>query len=72
MPKVRHTAVVTIRDAVPDLRHKRARKAAIYVAVHQRHIPRAAVDVALRLAGGDPSRLEFCDDGSVLVRNTSR
>lgn len=37
-----------------------------------RHVPRAALQHALRLAGGDISRLRCDADGSVFVANASR
>ncbi len=40
--------------------------------VSERSVPQEAINQALRLAGGDPSRLRIEADGSVTVLNGSR
>ncbi len=40
--------------------------------VSERTVPAKALDQALRIAGGDPSRLRIEADGSVTVLNKSR
>lgn len=40
--------------------------------VDMREVPRAALAVALKLAGGDASRLTFLPDGTVMVTNRPR
>jgi hypothetical protein len=57
---------------VPDLtREPRASPSAGQL-MDTREVPRAALEMALKLAGGDATRLTFMPDGTVMVNNTPR
>lgn len=57
---------------VPKLRRKPRARQSKSPLVDTRSVPRAAVQKALELAGGDASRLVFLPDGAVLVTNQPR
>jgi len=72
MPRVRHTAEVHVSDVVEPVVTKERAKPTFQPRAAKRAINQRAVRTALRIAGGDASRLQFLDDGSVLVANKAR
>lgn len=73
--KVRNVAVIRVDDPA-KIRRRRRRGSVdpneIPREVAERRIPAAALNTALKAAGGDRSRLVFEPDGSVWVKNHPR
>ena len=65
-------ALALSQGTVPELRRKPKRAPGPRALIDTRAVPRAAVQAALGLAGGDSSRLTFLPDGTVLVNNHPR
>jgi hypothetical protein len=66
------SAVVLTTGKVPDLTREPRASPEPRQLVEVREVPRAALQVALRLAQGDTSRLIFDPDGTVTVGNSPR
>ena len=72
MPKVRHTAEVHVSDVVAPVVPKPRATPVRGPKLTVEQMNSLAVRTALKIAGGDASRLRFETDGSVLVTNRAR
>lgn len=65
-------AVTLSNGRVPDLTREPRASPTVAQLVNTTEVPPAALRAALKLAGGDTSRLTFNTDGTVMVNNRPR